>query len=1156
MTSFERESHKPQHVPYPITSLISQPLIGSLVTIQTPVRLLESARMQRQMRFEHLVRHYLSQVLYGCKNQLCTTRTCLSCKMRLATTPFRAPTQLTARSLAHYLAIQDDPFADLCPYELNVDPSALMFSEENWEVRAKDATEKYEHRNVPERFSANSVSIQPSNQYFIAASKRQQSKKDVKSLTQNLYDTITVIYSYSKRIEDPLPVRSWIPNAVEEVRNFQDDESSSPSGDTSKPVASVLPNGHKVQRSPAKNTLHSVRTDDFETLDGSGNQHPVQRQDGASTSTEHVPVTSHLTCNIMAALKKDAYHPLEPCKDQLSFAFDYHENSRLPPPRPFANRSLFYSLSDPATLLKSFRDGDTPLSSSPLPHLDRLGLIEAFKGWDRRNGALIFDSLWLATEALFIPPPELDTRKNSTLRRVRISPSQNEGSTPSSYFTEQKSQSVEYLDDGDAAHVIMICIHALTSLVPRGRRDTWLHIRGLRSRGVLLPLTQPPDDYRHSWLHITDALEYEPAVRLADRLVRGIAARKCFSEILQTLSTMDSEASASGSPRFDLMDILVRHLQAVEIDWERWERDQSDNWQRPQSGLSWTVSSVFVEWLKTIILKKWDCKDEVNRWCSAGAAMEVMAGLYEHKGSLRLSEDMFYVSYINERIDPIQSPASFLVQSSNPNTRHLFEYEFLFEPRHLMAFFRAINYASMCKQYERAEYTQRLMIELDPVLRHSWSRRLATWRLTETWTHYLVLNIRREHALEDALNTLWGLQRRQLLKPLKVRLGEEEGGEMGQDYGGVSLEFFQIVLKDIFNPDNGMFTIDAESQKTWFQPASLEPLWKFEMVGILFSLAVYNGITLPANFPSAFYTRLLGQPVTEIDQIRDGWKQLAESFDHLLKFQGDVADVYMRSYIFDFEAFGQRVHVDMGAIGRDDLWPADYDGQTVEWNISTTWPDTLALPSLGSPAWERPKPRGSPKPGSSTRIGNGLSSTSDESGGTTLEADMVTNENREKYVSDYIFWLTDKSIRPQFSAFKKGFYTCLSPSALHLFTPPQLQHVIEGSQDFSLSKIKAGVRYENGYSETHPTVLDFWSIVEGYNNADRQRLIEFVTACDRLPVTFERLFTVFRVSGDTERLPTSSTCFARLVLPEYGSKEVLREKLGVALRYSRGFGNV
>lgn len=44
---------------------------------------------------------------------------------------------------------------------------------------------------------------------------------------------------------------------------------------------------------------------------------------------------------------------------------------------------------------------------------------------------------------------------------------------------------------------------------------------------------------------------------------------------------------------------------------------------------------------------------------------------------------------------------------------------------------------------------------------------------------------------------------------LKKQLVVEFEGEQGVDEGGVSKEFFQLVVEEIFNPDYGMFTTQA-----------------------------------------------------------------------------------------------------------------------------------------------------------------------------------------------------------------------------------------------------------------------------------------------------------------------------------------------------------
>lgn len=49
-------------------------------------------------------------------------------------------------------------------------------------------------------------------------------------------------------------------------------------------------------------------------------------------------------------------------------------------------------------------------------------------------------------------------------------------------------------------------------------------------------------------------------------------------------------------------------------------------------------------------------------------------------------------------------------------------------------------------------------------------------------------------------------------------------------------------------------------------------------------------------------------------------------------------------------------------------------------------------------------------------------------------------------------------------------------------------------------------------------------------------------------------FVISRMGGDGDRLPTAHTCFNHLLLPQYSSKEVLRQRLECALDNAEGFG--
>jgi hypothetical protein len=68
--------------------------------------------------------------------------------------------------------------------------------------------------------------------------------------------------------------------------------------------------------------------------------------------------------------------------------------------------------------------------------------------------------------------------------------------------------------------------------------------------------------------------------------------------------------------------------------------------------------------------------------------------------------------------------------------------------------------------------------------------------------------------------------RQELKKPLRVTFLSDDGqvAEEGVDQGGVSREFFQLLVAELFSADYGMFVEVEESNSMWFNMSSLESL--------------------------------------------------------------------------------------------------------------------------------------------------------------------------------------------------------------------------------------------------------------------------------------------------------------------------------------------
>ncbi|CAG0881653.1 unnamed protein product [Cyprideis torosa] len=150
---------------------------------------------------------------------------------------------------------------------------------------------------------------------------------------------------------------------------------------------------------------------------------------------------------------------------------------------------------------------------------------------------------------------------------------------------------------------------------------------------------------------------------------------------------------------------------------------------------------------------------------------------------------------------------------------------------------------------------------------------------------YLKITVRRDNLIEDALNEL-EMVSMQDPGDLRKQLVVEFVNEQGVDEGGVSKEFFQLIVESLFNPDFAMFTTDPETKVAWFNPTSFESDRQYTLIGIIFGLAIYNNVILNVNFPRVVYKKLMGRRGTFHD-LKDYNPTLYQSLCDLLASKDD-----------------------------------------------------------------------------------------------------------------------------------------------------------------------------------------------------------------------------------------------------------------------------
>lgn len=353
---------------------------------------------------------------------------------------------------------------------------------------------------------------------------------------------------------------------------------------------------------------------------------------------------------------------------------------------------------------------------------------------------------------------------------------------------------------------------------------------------------------------------------------------------------------------------------------------------------------------------------------------------------------------------------------------------------------------------------------------------------------YLRLRVRRDHIIDDALVELEMIAMENPVD-LKKQLVVEFEDEQGIDEGGVSKEFFQLVIEEIFNPDYAMFTFQSETQTVWFNPTSFESDAQFTLIGIVLGLAIYNNIILAVNFPMVLYRKLMGKKGSFEDLLE--WNPtLYNSLNQMLEYKNfDFEDIFMQTFRVSYQdVFGTLIHYDLKENGDE-------------------------IP--------------------------------------------VTQENKHEFVNLYADFLLNKSVDKQFRAFYKGFKMVTDESPLELlFRPEEIELLICGSKNFDFDELELATEYDGGYSSESKTIKDFWSIVHALDIEDKRKLLQFTTGSDRVPLGgLSKLKLVIARNGpDSDRLPTAHTCFNVLLLPEYSSREKLKDRLVKAINYSKGFG--
>ncbi|XP_072041888.1 LOW QUALITY PROTEIN: probable E3 ubiquitin-protein ligase HECTD2 [Amphiura filiformis] len=360
---------------------------------------------------------------------------------------------------------------------------------------------------------------------------------------------------------------------------------------------------------------------------------------------------------------------------------------------------------------------------------------------------------------------------------------------------------------------------------------------------------------------------------------------------------------------------------------------------------------------------------------------------------------------------------------------------------------------------------------------------------------FLNMKVRRSHLVSDSLHEIAN-KKHDLKKKLRVTFN----GEPGLDMGGLTKEWFLLLVRKIFREEYGMFVYNKGARCFWFNPGCVECNQEFNLVGVLMGLAMYNGTILDIRFPPCTYKKLLSPAVVPynnpgaevgrcnvtLDDLSTMNPDLANGLKETLAYEGDVEEDLCMSFQASYSVYG--------TVQTHDL-----------------------------------KPNGANIP--------------------------VTNENRQEYVQLYINYLLNESVYHQFAAFYHGFHSVCASNALIMLRPEEVEMLVCGNPNLDFEALERVTTYD-GYNKKDPTVRYFWETAKAYPKNLQKKLLLFATGSDRIPIggMGEMSFKIIRVETSSSMLPMSHTCFNHLILPPYKQRKQLKQKLTIAISNAEGFG--
>lgn len=353
------------------------------------------------------------------------------------------------------------------------------------------------------------------------------------------------------------------------------------------------------------------------------------------------------------------------------------------------------------------------------------------------------------------------------------------------------------------------------------------------------------------------------------------------------------------------------------------------------------------------------------------------------------------------------------------------------------------------------------------------------------------VTIDRQAALESARDAMGNWSANQWRQTVRFRFL----GEPAVDAGGVAREFWALISHIIFDPDRFLFMPCDSDQLTYqFNPYSTmfvdQSMAWYSFVGKLMGKALLDRQNIEAHFDVPLLKHITGRPI----QFEDLQSCDEEIFSSMLKMT-ELTDDMVAACELDF---------------------------TITSNFFGV---TKSVPL---------KPNG--------------------------HEVAVTSENLFEFLCLRFRERVFGRVQTQLEAFLTGFYFVVPMKALLPITAWELELILCGLPAIHIPDWIDNTRYTGSYEargRDHPVISWFWEVLQTFDEEKQVKILQFATGTSRLPVQgFAGLqgrdgnlqpFTITSIAKEQSVFPRAHTCFNRVDLPLYDSREELAFYMGEIL---------